>query len=285
MFGALASKTYGDPDFTVSATSSSGLAVSFAAFGNCTVLGASTHIVGAGTCTVTGSQAGNSDYNAAGPVAQTFSIVKVALTVTAADKTKLLNAANPTLTASYSGFVLTEGPANLSGTLTCGTTAVMNSTVGTYAITCSGQNSPNYSINYLPGTLKIMYMSGGMCAGDVGHAIRQPINADQSSVFKLGSTVPTKFAVCDANGNSIGTAGVVTGYGLVAVSNASAVTVDETVYSTTPDSAFRFDPTVMQWIFNQSTKNNGSLNKSGVLYYFVINLKDGTSISFAYALK
>ena len=91
--------------------------------------------------------------------------------------------------------------------------------------------------------------------------------------------------LCDANGNSIGTAGVISGYGLVAVANSAAVTVDETVYSTTPDSAFRFDPTGMQWIFNQSTKNNGSLNKSGVLYYFVINLKDGTSISFAYALK
>jgi hypothetical protein len=69
------------------------------------------------------------------------------------------------------------------------------------------------------------------------------------------------------------------------MANATAVTVDETVYSTTPDTAFRWDPTGMQWIFNQSTKNNGSLNKSGVVYFFVINLNDGTSISFAYALK
>ena len=36
------------------------------------------------------------------------------------------------------------------------------------------------------------------------------------SVFKMGSTVPTKFRVCDANSVSIGTPGIVIGYGLVA---------------------------------------------------------------------
>ena len=37
----------------------------------------------------------------------------------------------------------------------------------------------------------------------------QPINVDGSSVFKLGSTVPTKFRVCDYYGNSVGAAGTV----------------------------------------------------------------------------
>src|SRR5204863_8281620 len=38
-FGALASKTYGDSNFTVSATASSGLTVTFAASGTCTISG------------------------------------------------------------------------------------------------------------------------------------------------------------------------------------------------------------------------------------------------------
>jgi hypothetical protein len=160
--------------------------------------------------------------------------------------------------------------------------------VNGYSITYNYNDTVDKNFNSTSGTgtLNVRYQSAGtMCAGDVGHAIRQPINPDQSSVFKLGSTVPTKFAVCDANGNSIGSTGVITGYGLLATSSSSSITVDESVYSTTPDLAFRWDPTGMQWIFNQSTKNNGTMNKGGVVYYFLINLNDGTSIPFAYALK
>jgi hypothetical protein len=81
-FGALGSKAYGDPDFTVSATASSGLVVTFAASGNCTVTGNSVHITGAGSCTITASQPGDTNYNAASTVDQTFSIGKAATTTT-----------------------------------------------------------------------------------------------------------------------------------------------------------------------------------------------------------
>jgi hypothetical protein len=73
-FGALADKVVGDPDFMVSATASSGLAVSFTASGSCTVSGASVHITGAGTCTITASQPGDANYTAAPDVARSFSI-------------------------------------------------------------------------------------------------------------------------------------------------------------------------------------------------------------------
>jgi hypothetical protein len=105
------------------------------------------------------------------------------------------------------------------------------------------------------------------------------------SVFKMGSTVPTKFRICDANGVSIGTPGVVVGYGLTAAANTPNITTDEDIYSTTPDTAFRWDPTGQQWIFNQGTKNNPSLNKTGVTYFFTISLNDGSSIYFQYGLK
>ena len=215
----------------------------------------------------------------------TLTINPAQLTITADKKSKFLNAANPPLTATYSGFVLGQGPSSLSGTLSCTTTATTNSPVSSSPINCFGQTSTNYAITYVSSTLTITYVTGGMCAGDVGHQIRQPINTDGSSVFKMGSTVPTKFAVCDANGASIGTPGVVTGYGLVAAASSPNITVDEDVYSTTPDTAFRWDPTGQQWIFNQSTKNNGTLNKTGVTYFFAINLNDGSSIFFQYGLK
>src|SRR5207245_333618 len=84
-FGPLAPRTFGEPDFPVSATASSGLPVSFSASGQCTVTSPSpgtVHITGAGSCTITASQAGNSTYNPAPDVPQSFSIAKANQTIT-----------------------------------------------------------------------------------------------------------------------------------------------------------------------------------------------------------
>jgi hypothetical protein len=81
-FGALSDKTFGDPDFTVSATASSGLPVSFSASGKCTVTGSTVHITGAGACAVKASQPGNANYNAADDVTQSFHIAKASQTIT-----------------------------------------------------------------------------------------------------------------------------------------------------------------------------------------------------------
>ena len=63
----------------------------------------------------------------------------------------------------------------------------------------------------MPAQLTITYAApSSTCSGGAGHQILQPINIDGSSVFKQGSTVPAKFRVCDASGNSLGTPGVVT---------------------------------------------------------------------------
>jgi hypothetical protein len=75
-FDALGDKTFGDADFNVSATSDSALAVSFSASGKCSVTGTLVHIKGAGSCTITASQAGDDTYAAATDVPQSFSIAK-----------------------------------------------------------------------------------------------------------------------------------------------------------------------------------------------------------------
>src|SRR2546425_212902 len=81
-FAALSDKTFGDPDFTVSATASSGLSVSFGALGNCMISGRTVHITGAGSCTITAAQAGDSNYNAVANVPQAFTIAKTDQTTT-----------------------------------------------------------------------------------------------------------------------------------------------------------------------------------------------------------
>jgi hypothetical protein len=57
--------------------------------------------------------------------------------------------------------------------------------------------------------------------------------------------------------------------------------VDETVVSTTPDADFRWDAAGQQWIFNLNTKSL----RSGVHYFYRIDLVDGTSIYFDFGVK
>jgi MBG domain (YGX type) len=163
--------------------------------------------------------------------------------------------------------------------------AAAGAAVGSYPIAPSAAVfgsglATNYAITYANGTMNVVY-STGTCLGSPGHTILQPINDDGSSVFRQGSTVPAKFRVCDAFGNSIGTPGLVVSFRLVQVTNGTVTYVDEAVDSTTPDSAFRWSSTDQQWIFNISTKN---LSKNRT-YYYVITLNDGTTIDFHFGLK
>jgi hypothetical protein len=103
-FPAPTDKTFGNADFTVSATATSGLVVSFAASGNCTVTGTGTgtvHITGAGSCTITASQAGDATYSAAPDVPRTFNIAKAATT------TAVTSSVNPSNTGQSVTFTAT----------------------------------------------------------------------------------------------------------------------------------------------------------------------------------
>jgi len=91
-----------------------------------------------------------------------------------------------------------------------------------------------------------------------------------------------KFRVCDANGNSIGTAGVVASFQLVQTMNGTVVSyVTEDPVSTTPDNVFRWDSTDKLWIFNVNTKTLGV----NMTYKYAITLNDGTLISFQFGTK
>ncbi len=197
-------------------------------------------------------------------------------------KTKVYGAADPVLTYQITSGDLVTGD-SFSGSLSRGA----GENVGSYPIT---QNtlalSGNYALTFTGDNLTIVYQQSGTCDGAAGHAILQPINIALSatdtsmSVFKGGSTVPLKFRVCDANGNSIGTPGVVTSFTMSGTYGVVSG-VNETIVSTTPDTAFRWDSTGQQWIFNVNTKNlQTPSTQQGV-----IALNDGTTITFYFGLK
>lgn len=85
----------------------------------------------------------------------TLSVTATALTVTADNKTKTYGQANPTFTASYSGFANGDTAASLDGTLSFSTPATTSSGVGTYPIDPSGISSSNYVISFVNGTLNV----------------------------------------------------------------------------------------------------------------------------------
>jgi len=149
--------------------------------------------------------------------------------------------------------------------------------------TTSGSPPLHFNSTFFPvSDLTIWYQPPGTtCDGDAGHVILQPVNADGTSVWKAGRTIPLKFRVCDKNGVSVGTTGVVQSFTLTAIISGTVANVDETIDATVPDSGFRFDPSAQQWIFNLSTKGQAA----GSTYQYAIGLADGTFINFQYGLR
>ena len=178
--------------------------------------------------------------------------------------------------SSFSCADQTSGVASCTGPATVDTNSVGSKSFAVTATDNAGNPATltnTYNVQYAP--------VGTMCLGSPSHQILQPINVDGSSVWKKGSTVPAKFRVCDAKGNSIGTPGVVVSFKLVNKDGGTVGPVDEDPVSTTPDIAFRWDPTSQQWIFNINTKNL----TAGYTYTYQINLNDGTTIIFKFGLK
>ena len=209
-----------------------------------------------------------------------LTVNKAPLTITAVNKTKVLHAANPAFTATYSGFVLGQTPASLTGTLTCTTTSTTLTPVGNFPITCSGQTSTNYAITFVAGNLSVLYASGGLCNGAAGHAILAPILANGTSSFLQGTLVPARFRVCDAAGVSQGTPGVAASFFLVKIITGTTTT---TVHQVPLGAAgFTFNTVQKRWEFNNITTSN--LPK-GSTYGYQIGLNDGTSITFQFAVR
>jgi hypothetical protein len=75
-FGSLSNKMLGAADFSVSATASSGLAVTFISQTRsvCTITGSLVRLLATGICTIRASQAGDATYNSAADVDRSFTV-------------------------------------------------------------------------------------------------------------------------------------------------------------------------------------------------------------------
>jgi hypothetical protein len=99
--GGIEDKTFGDLDFDIAgAFASSDLPVTLTATGKCRISGVTVHLTGIGSCTITATQGGDTNYNAAPPFPRTFTIAGPACAVPKVTG-KTLRAAKRAITAGH----------------------------------------------------------------------------------------------------------------------------------------------------------------------------------------
>ena len=147
-FAALASKTFGDAPFALTATSSSGLTVSYTSSNTAvaTVSGSTVTVVGVGTTNITASQAGDTNYNAASNIIQALTVLKADQTTTfAALASKTFGDAPFALTAtSSSGLTVSYTSSNTAVATVSGSTVTVVG-AGTTNITASQAGDTSYN--------------------------------------------------------------------------------------------------------------------------------------------
>ena len=218
-FAALTGKIYGAAPFTVSATASSGLAVTFVSttIAVCTVSGNTVTIIAGGTCTIQAQQAGNSNYNAAANVNQTFAVAKAAQTIT-------FGALSGKTYGTPAFAVSATASSGLAITFSSTTTAVCTVTGSTVTIvtggTCSIKASQAGNTNYLAATAVTQSftvakanqtITFGALAGKMYGAAPFTVSATTSSALTVTfSSLTTTVCTVSANTVTITAAGTCT---------------------------------------------------------------------------
>ena len=133
-FDTIPPKVFGDAPFTVTATASSGLPVSFSASGACSNVGAIVTIDSAGDCVVTASQDGDGTWAPAPDVEQTVSTAKAAAVVTLGDLQQTYDGTAKHATA-------TTTPDGLAVTFTYDGDATEPTDAGTYTVVATVQDA------------------------------------------------------------------------------------------------------------------------------------------------
>jgi uncharacterized repeat protein (TIGR02543 family) len=147
---ALPSHLYNFGSYTPNATSNSGDSVTVVSstLSICTVSGGVVSFVGVGTCTLTYTDAGNSNYNAATNVVQTFSVEKVEAVIalgTSAPGSPALNSTyTPAATSTSSDTVVLVSTTTGVCTVSSGVVTFLHP--GTCTLTFDDAGNANYSV-------------------------------------------------------------------------------------------------------------------------------------------
>jgi hypothetical protein len=187
-FGPLSGKVFGDADFAISASTSSGLPVNFTSTGGCTVLGTMVSITAAGSCSITAHQAGNDEYLPAEDVSQSFQIQQAVPLIQWSPAP--LMSGTPLGPSQLNATATGVGGVSLSGTFTYTPPAGTSFAAGT--VTLSVQFAPASS-NYSSAQHSVsITVSGAMNFSGFYAPIR---NMPYVNSVMAGSSIPVKFSL------------------------------------------------------------------------------------------
>ncbi|MFN3404836.1 MAG: carbohydrate-binding protein [Cytophagaceae bacterium] len=232
------SRTYGDPQFAMTATSNSPGAITYSItsgsqYATITSAGMVT-ITGAGSVTVLATQQASGSYSS-GTATATLTINPANLTITSDNKTKVYNTANPPLTVTYSGFVYGQNSSVLTTQPTVSTTATPTSNVGNYPITVTGGSAANYTITRVNGTLTITQATptltyNGATSGQYGATIALSATSNSTGAISYTATNGTGSANVSGSNLQLTGAGTVTlNITVAATTNYTARTINQTI--------------------------------------------------------
>jgi hypothetical protein len=245
---------------------------------------------------------GSVDVNCTPDSGSTFSLGDTTVSCTATDdagnsskstfKVKVVDTTSPTLDAH----------ADVSATATSSSGAIVDYANPTASDLVDGNNvavncSPPSGSTFLLGTTLVNCSATDKAGNKAEESFKvsvtyawsgalQPINggstpeySDDTSIFKLGSTVPVKFTLTDT---SAGISGAVAKLYAANVTNEVVGTEVETTSTATASSGnlFRYDDTSGQYIFNWSTKG-----LTAGTYQLRIDLADGASRTVRVSLR
>lgn len=276
-FAPLSNKTYGDPPFTVSASASSGLSVSFSILsGPATILGNTVTVTGVGTVTVRASQAGNANWNPATPVDQSFQVAGTLLdhiTISPASAT-IIAGGSQSYTAQ--GF---DANNNSLGDVTSATafsiTPNGSCTGNTCTATVGGAHTVtgNDSGKTATASLQVNYSYAGFFS---------PIdNPPTVNAAKAGQAIPVKWRLTNANGIGISDTGSfksLTSYGISCTTLTGPVEVIPEETSSTSGLQYLGDG---NWQYNWKT----SKGYANTCRRMILDLKDGTQHTVDFKFK
>ena len=193
-FQPIATQSLGSSSFALLGAASSGLPVSFASTGPCSISGSVLTVTGAGTCTVTANQAGNASYAAAAPVQRSI-VSPLGQTITFAPlPDRLLSDPDFNVVATSSSGL----PVSFSASGPCTVTGnqVHVTGGGTCTITASqAGNATNAPAASVSRSFGIRWPFAGFF---------QPVdNAPTVNIVTAGSAVPIKFSLGGNRGLNI----------------------------------------------------------------------------------
>jgi hypothetical protein len=147
-FGALSARSYGEAPFALTATASSGLAVSYVSSDPtvATVAGSTVTILNAGSTTITASQSGNGNYNAAASVPQVLTVSRANQTITfGALSARTYGEAPFVLTATASSGLAVSYVSSDPAVATVAGNTVTILSAGSTTLTASQSGNGNYN--------------------------------------------------------------------------------------------------------------------------------------------